>query len=179
MTTASKALAFYNNFSRWLQKSLLVISGLLIGLSTAIMVIEVVTRYFFSSSHSFMDEIPRYLVSVATFLAAPVMLKLNKHVSVEILPEVLKGKKRCALMVLINLLTLAACTYMLLAGLSGFAYHYRVGTVSSSELQLPLWILMLFFSIGCALLTMFAIDLTARSIAALARHESPDGEGKS
>ena len=152
------------------------LSGALVALAAAIMVSEVITRYFFHASYSFMDEIPRYLVIFATFLIAPIILKLGQHINIDIFPEILKGRKKIALRLTINFLTLLVCIYMVIASINGVSYHYRVGTVSSSELEMPLWILILSMGIGSVLLSMYAAELFIRAFLALIDTKNAEGE---
>jgi TRAP-type C4-dicarboxylate transport system permease small subunit len=162
-----KLLAAYYRFSSWLQRGLPIVSGVLIALAGTLMVVEVISRYLFHLSHSVMDEIPKYLVLLATFLVAPIMLKLGKHINIDILPEVLKGRKKTIVMLIIHFLTLMACAYMVIASINGILYLYKAGTVSSSELEMPLWILPLCMSIGSVLLTMYSLELFIRAIVSL------------
>jgi len=162
-----KLINLYNRISSWLQKGLPYISGLLLGIAGLLMFSEVITRYFFHISHSYMEEIPRYLVITATFLMAPVMLKLGRHINVDLLPELLKGRQKLILTLVINCFILAACIYMLIASINGVIYHFNAGTVSSGELEMPIWILITAFLVGSALLVMYSIELLIRSVVAL------------
>lgn len=166
-----KLINLYNRISSWLQKGLPYISGLLLGIAGLLMFSEVITRYFFHISHSYMEEIPRYLVITATFLMAPVMLKLGRHINVDLVPELLKGRQKRILTLIINCLVLAACVYMLIAGINGVTYHFNAGTVSSGELEMPIWILITAFLVGSALLVMYSIELLIRSVVALIKSE--------
>ncbi len=163
-----KILTVYNRFSSWLEKALTVFSGVLLGIATALMFSEVITRYFFHSSYEYMEEIPRYLTITATFLMAPVILKLERHINIDLLPEFLKGRQKQILTLIISCFVLIACIYMLIAGISGVAYHYNAGTVSNTELEMPIWIVNSSFLVGSALLVMYATELVIRAASRLA-----------
>lgn len=175
--TILKLITAYNQFSDWLQRVLPAASGSLVALAGLFMVVEVITRYLFHASHGFMEELPRYFIICATFFIAPVMLKLEQHISVDILPTTLKGKKREVLMLIINLLTLTACVYLLIAAFGAIIYHYGAGTASFTELEIPMWIIFVSFGIGSVLLVMYAIELSIRSLLSLLRIKTIAREG--
>jgi len=153
------------------------LSGVLVALASGMMVIEVISRYFFHISHGFMDEIPRYLVIFATFMIAPINLKLGQHINIDIIPGILKGRKKSILMFTIHFLTLLVCIFIVIASINGVIYHYRVGTIASSELEIPLWILILVMAIGSVLLSMYAAELLIRTFLSLIGTKIADKDG--
>ena len=76
-----------------------VVEGLVcivLGVDLVLILIEIITRYFFAMSRSYMEELPKYSLPVITFLMMGILLKRGSHVAVEILPERLKNRAKAA-----------------------------------------------------------------------------------
>jgi len=104
------------------------------------------------------------------FLIFPMMgvlLKMKRHIAVELLPEKLTGKKLALLMVLVYGTVLALAIQFFIAGVSTVQYFHHIGFEIQGEVAIKSWIVYLPFPIGFALLGLFAVDMLIRELATL------------
>lgn len=75
-----------------------VISGVLLSLMALMICLAVILRYYFNFSVGWATEIEEYILYIAVILAAPWVLKHDKHVAVDVMTNYLspKAKRRVA-----------------------------------------------------------------------------------
>lgn len=159
-----KAFEYYSRTTDFLMKLILAVSGVIIGLDVISILAEAVGRCIIGSSRAFMEEFPRLLMPFVTFPMMGVLLKLNRHINVEVLPEKLSGRPRNVLMAIIYLVVIFVAAQFFMAGLSAVAYLYKTGFETQTEIILPVWITYLPFPVGFGFLVLFAFELLWREV---------------
>jgi TRAP-type C4-dicarboxylate transport system permease small subunit len=101
------AVDFYSRAMDVLAKAILGLTALIIGLDVLSIFSEAVGRYLVGHSRAFMEELPRLAVPLVVFPMMGVLLKYNKHIAVEVLPERLSEKARSLLMIVVYSVVLA------------------------------------------------------------------------
>jgi C4-dicarboxylate transporter DctQ subunit len=164
----------YQVFIEWLQKLIIAIACVLVGLDILFIFIEVASRYLLGSSQAVLEEFPRLLLPLVIFPMMGVLLKMKRHISVELLPEKLTGKKLALLMVVVYATVLVLAIQFFIAGVSTVQYFHSIGFEIQGEVAIKRWIVYLPFPIGFAVLGLFAVDMLIRELAAL---KKPTKEG--
>jgi len=154
-----KALKYYQKVTTILLKVIIGLAAIIIGLDVVSIFLEALGRYVFGYSRAFMEEFPRLLVPFVVFPMMGVLLKLKRHIGVEVLPDMLEGKKRSVLMLLVYAIVLAVAVEFLIAGIAAVRYYYQTGFETQTEIIFPVWITYLPFPIGFSLLILFAIEM--------------------
>lgn len=129
-------------------------SGLLLAVSVIAVCHMVVVRYILGGSTIWQTEFVVYALVAATFLGSPYVLLHKGHVAVDLVPEMLGGTARRALVVLSLLLSLG---FAVLLAYSGWIYFHEAwthGWRSQSVWAPPLWIPLLPLPVGIGLLAL-------------------------
>lgn len=128
-----------------------------IGLVIAVLVVfvNVITRYFFSFSISWAEEIIRYSVVWASMMAASVIIKDNGHVSVSAFIESKYVKKRKHTIEAFNYLVsfLFSCV-LAYAGANLVISAYTWKAISETRLMTPLFIPYLVMPLSMGLMSL-------------------------
>ena len=154
-----KALEVYQRITQVLFKVILSLAAVIVGLDVLSIFLEAVGRYVVGSSRAFMEELPRLMVPFVVFTMMGVLLKINKHISVDILPERLTGKARSLLMIVVYSVVVAVSIQFFMAGILAVRYYHEIGFETHTEIIFKLWVTYLPFPIGFGLLILFAIEL--------------------
>lgn len=159
-----KFLSYYEMATGFLSKIILGLSALAIGLAVASITTEAATRYLWGSSQAFMEELPRLLVPFIVFPMMGVLLKAGKHISVDLLPQKLKGRSRSLLLTIVYGVILIIALQFLIAGISAVSFFKMTGLASVTEWTFPMWWVYSTFPVGFALLIFFDLELFLREI---------------
>ena len=177
-----KALGYYKKAMEVLYKITLTFAAIIIGLDVLSIFLEALGRYLVGSSRAFMEELPRLAVPFVVFPMMGVLLKLKKHISVEILPERLTGKARSVVLILVYAVVVVVSCQFFMAGIMAVRYYYQMGFETHTEIIFKLWITYLPFPIGFGLLLLFAVELLWAEVVTLTKLHvaagSTDQEGR-
>ncbi len=170
-----KALAHYRRFTDLLAKAILIMAALIVGLDVLSIFAEAVGRYIVGQSRAFMEELPRLAVPLVVFPMMGVLLRLKKHIAVDLLPEKLKGRARSLVLISAYAVVLAVAVQFLLAGIIAVNYYREVGFETQTEIVFKIWLTYLPFPIGFGLLVLFTVELLWRELIDLARLNRKEG----
>lgn len=154
-----KALEVYGRITQVLFKVILSLAAVIVGLDVLSIFLEAVGRYVVGSSRAFMEELPRLMVPFVVFPMMGALLKVKKHISVDILPARLTGKARSLLMIVVYSIVVAVSIQFFMAGILAVRYYHEIGFETHTEIIFKLWVTYLPFPIGFGLLILFAIEL--------------------
>jgi len=154
-----KALEVYRKFTDLLFKVILSLAALIVGLDVLSIFLEAVGRYVVGSSRAFMEELPRLMVPFVVFPMMGALLKVKKHISVDVLPERLTGKVRSLLLIVVYSVVVAVAIQFFIAGILAVRYYHEMGFETHTEIIFKMWVTYLPFPIGFGLLILFAIEL--------------------
>ena len=154
-----KALEVYRRITQVLFKVIMSLAAVIVGLDVLSIFLEAVGRYVVGSSRAFMEELPRLMVPFVVFPMMGALLKVKKHISVDILPERLTGKARSLLMIVVYSVVVAVSIQFFMAGILAVRYYHEIGFETHTEIIFKLWVTYLPFPIGFGLLILFAIEL--------------------
>ncbi len=175
-----KALAFYQKINGALLKAVFTFAAVVMGLDVLFIFAEAVGRYLLGESRAFMEEVPRLAIPFVVFPMMGVLLRLNKHIAVEVVPERLKGKPRALLMIVVHGVVLSTAIQLCIAGVGEVIYYYKMGFMIYSEFTFPVWLGRLPFPIGFGLLALVSLELILvelTKLIALAHGRPEPGQG--
>jgi TRAP-type C4-dicarboxylate transport system permease small subunit len=154
-----KALQYYQTVTGLFARGILGLAAAMVAFDVLSMCAEAVARYVFGSSRAFMEEVPRFLLPCIVFPMMGVLLRMRKHIGVDLLPDKLKGKRRSMLMILVYGVILGISLQFTLAGIAAVAHFRATGLESVTEIVFPMWWIYLFFPLGFGVLGLFAIEM--------------------
>jgi len=158
------AVNFFSRAMDVLAKAILGLTGLIIGLDVLSIFSEAVGRYLVGHSRAFMEELPRLAVPLVVFPMMGVLLRYNKHISVEVLPESLSERARSLLMIVVYSVVLAVAIQFLIAGIIAVNEYRQMGFETHTEIIFKIWVTYLPFPVGFGLLALFAVELLCREL---------------
>lgn len=109
------------------------------------------------------EEAIIYLIIFSTFFGAVVTLRHNEHVSVDILPALLKGRAKKVFVVLGGLATLVYAGFVAYLSWALISEPFSRTTITPA-LKLPLWVVELSLALGMTLFFIRAIEMAYRAI---------------
>ncbi|MCF2586117.1 TRAP transporter small permease [Brevibacterium sp. UCMA 11752] len=144
----------------------------LIG-ATALAVFAVLLRNITGDVLFWSEEAIIYLIICSTFFGAVVTLRHNEHVAVDIMPTLLKGKKKKFFVVLGGLMTLIYAGFIAYLSWALISEPFSRTTITPA-LKLPLWVVELSLAIGMTLFFIRAAEMLIRAIKAPAEELDKD-----
>jgi TRAP-type C4-dicarboxylate transport system permease small subunit len=162
-----KFSVLYGKFSEYLERAAEGLAAAILGASALMIFIEVTTRYLFSKTYGFLEEGPRLFLCFAVLPMLGIIFKRGRHIYVEIIPDRLKGKRKTALQVIIDLCMVFGSAIFLVAGLSGTQVLFASGMRVVGVLEIPQFILMASIPLGGAVLLLYSLESVARHVLSL------------
>ena len=106
------------------------IIGLLLAFMVVIVFSNVIARYFLNSSLAWSEEVSRFMFIWLAFLGAVLAYVKNEHLGLDILTMILPDKASRAVLVLANLLVIAAIGIILYGGWTMTTFTFSSGWTS-------------------------------------------------
>jgi C4-dicarboxylate transporter DctQ subunit len=157
-------MLWWNRVSHFLEKVLTAVACIILAGITLSLTAEAVTRALFSRTWGLMEELPSLFMAYLVFLLLGVALKRNLHVSVDLLPALLKGRAKDVLDALVYLATGIGSCVLLYGAMLGVKGFYQMGLKTTMEIAFPLWVFYLALVIGFGLLALFAAEMFVKSM---------------
>lgn len=115
---------------------------------------EVGARSIFNKPTIWSLEIVTYMISCVSFFGSAYVLRINRHLEINLFTNILNSKWKKVMNIFSNLLGLFFCLIVFYYGCKLINLSYILGVVSESELRIPRWIPQLSVPIG-----FFALSL--------------------
>lgn len=160
-TQRSLAGTFMKGVS-WLNLALASVSAVVLLLATAIVFMEILSRFFFGKSQIWVIEMSGYSLLYMTFLGAPYMLEKHRHVAIDILTDSLANPLRNRLGAAMNILAALVCLVCAWFGMMVLLDQIEYGQRETSLLSPRSYWLTWVFPLGMSLLS---IQFIAHSVA--------------
>ena len=136
----------------------------------AVMVLEIISRYFFRMSYGWVMDFAQFALTFVVFLGGSILFYQDDHISVTILPDKLPPKAFTVLKVVFNTITLYFLSLLFRSGYS-FAIIGST-TYSTSRLTLMIYPRMA-VPIGTVLMALQVLNNTFKALEKLITY-SPD-----
>ena len=135
------------------------LSGFLVFLMMAIIVLDVVKRHIFSSPTIWADEVSCYLLVGISFLGASYTLLQDGHIRVEAVIRKFNPRIRWYVELVIDFFSLAFLIFFSWQAFKFVIHSYSTDWISSTLLRTPLYIPQTFFAVG---LLWFVLQLMVK-----------------
>lgn len=128
---------------------------MLIGM-ILLVVLQVLFRYVFHVSPMGAEEMARYLMIWISFLVAGAAVRTGEHISIDILPMVLKNERLIkGVRVFLDFVTLIAVGIFFILSAKYLAYNLSSGE-RSIALRFPMWLPTACVFIGALMMTVYS-----------------------
>lgn len=144
-----------------------VIAGILIIADGFYIFFSAIMRYFFNLPSGAVVDITGYVLFYSTFLAAPWLLKTNKHIAVELLSSHLSGKKRHLLELLSNFIGIIVCVFLCINGALITFDQFSQGTKLIDSFGTPKYVFTMAIPFSALLLMYFFLEKIAVELRSL------------
>ena len=115
---------------------------------------EVIARSILNKPTIWSLEIVTYMISCVAFFGSAYVLRINKHLEINLFTKILPIKIRLFFNLIANIIAFIFCFIAFYYGCKLINLSYILGVVSVSELRVPLWIPQMTVPIG-----FFALSL--------------------
>ena len=115
---------------------------------------EVIARSILNKPTIWSLEIVTYMISCVAFFGSAYVLRINKHLEINLFTKILPIKVRLIFNLIANIIAFIFCFIAFYYGCKLINLSYILGVVSVSELRVPLWIPQMTVPIG-----FFALSL--------------------
>lgn len=137
----------------WITAKSAIVSGYIAALMMLVVCYDVTMRYFFGRPTSFALDLVEYLMVYGTFMAAPLLLKEDRHVRISILIDLFPGF-RMAGGIVTYALGLSVCVVLVVLGIVEIVDLIRENTWVQRPFAIPKFITRLPIPFGCLLLVI-------------------------
>ncbi len=146
---------------KFLDKQVSLLSSFLLNLALIAFIIltfsviyEVIARSILNKPTIWSLEIVTYMISCVAFFGSAYVLRINKHLEINLFTKILPIKVRLIFNLIANIIAFIFCFIAFYYGCKLINLSYILGVVSVSELRVPLWIPQMTVPIG-----FFALSL--------------------
>ena len=140
---------FWNGFNK-LEEG---VNNFVLIVSTLVLFVNVLLRFFFSASTSWAEELTRYLIVWLTFVGGSICAKENSHVSIDLIHHLLPLKFQKVLLILCHLISAAFLVILGYFSWQMMSFNMVSGQVSPA-LLLPMWIAYISITLGSFLMAI-------------------------
>ncbi|MGC1440477.1 MAG: TRAP transporter small permease [Burkholderiaceae bacterium] len=157
---------------RWVNsiiEKLAVAAGMaIIAFAALALFAQAVERHTTGQGYAWMSDFPPFLVPWCVFPIMGVLLRNDRHITVEIAPTMLSGRGLSFLNLLISLICLVAGVYFCWTGVQAVAFFSMLGELTETEIRIPFWWLYAAFPVGFGILALFALERILQELSLLA-----------
>ena len=143
----------------------IIAAGLLFGIAS-IVCFEVAGRALGAPSRLWVIEVSEYALLFITFLGAPYLLQLNRHVVMDLLVDRLTGRRRQISQVVNALIGLAVCVVLTIVGIQVVLDQLDLGTREVTVMRPLSWWITAAMPIGTGLMAVQFLDAVIRALQA-------------
>ncbi|WP_175284931.1 TRAP transporter small permease [Lentibacillus jeotgali] len=118
---------------------------------------EVVSRYLFNSPTIWANELSTYMLQFIVFLSMGYLLIQDEHIKVSFLVEKLSGIAKKIVQITATFLVIPYAYVLIVYGFQYTNNSLKMGRVSPTLLEFPLWVPYSFIAIGGVLLVISSI----------------------
>jgi TRAP-type C4-dicarboxylate transport system permease small subunit len=122
---------------------LALLGAFLIFLMMILICVDVGMRALRAGSLSWVTEVSEYILYLSTFLSAPLLLRLGRHVRMDIVLRALPGRAGWALEWAADLLGLLACTVLTVVGVRAVLLSRANGSIIQKTIEMPEWVMLI------------------------------------
>ena len=104
-------------------------------------VIDIILRRLLGANMQFLQETGKFIMVGSTLLGASMAVRLNKHPAMSTIIDIVPTRVKYLMQFVSNLLSAGIIGFVFYFAWRQFLHHHRVGTVTSSMGNIPVWAL--------------------------------------
>jgi TRAP-type C4-dicarboxylate transport system permease small subunit len=163
----------YRRFNDVLERIIVALACVIVAVIVMLPFVGVVVRWVTGEGYSFLAETAPQLVPWVVFPMIGVLLRCDGHIAVDMLPHFLKGRAQTVLRVVVLAICVVAIAAMAWFGIRTTAFFAKLGQMSTTEIEFPLWYLYLSYPVGLLLAANFCLEsLIGESLGRRPRRQS-------
>ena len=117
-----------------------------------------VIRLMTGEGYTWVAETPPQLVPWVVFPLIGVILRNDGHIAVDVVPHFLRGRALMVLRIVMLAICVAAAIAFAVFGARTVMFFQKLGQMSTTEFEFPLWYLYVSYPLGFALAANFCIE---------------------
>jgi TRAP-type C4-dicarboxylate transport system permease small subunit len=141
-----------------MEKILKIVGLIALILMVGMIFFNIVSRAFFQETFGVTEEWPVWLMIWSVFMFIGLDIKENAHISVDLIPNLLKGKKRFVLDMCISLIMLVFGILFLYACWSDVLMAKKIHLSTITSVPVPVWIVKLCMPLGMIFFIFHSIE---------------------
>tara|TARA_Y100000294_G_scaffold164269_2_gene170892 strand:- start:546 stop:1055 length:510 start_codon:yes stop_codon:yes gene_type:complete len=142
----------------------LALGAAVVGFAVIALFSGAVERHVSGMGYTWLNDLPPMLMPWAVFPILGVLIRSDRHIMVEVLPTLLRGRARNLLRLTVYLICLVAALIFCWAGGEAVLFFRSLGEVTESEIEIPIWTMYLSFPVDFALLANFSLEAVLREV---------------
>jgi len=148
----------YRRFNDGLEGVLLALASVVVAVVVVLPFASFAVRALTGEGYSFLAETAPQLVPWMVFPVLGILLRRDSHITVDVLPHFLSGKRLRYLRILVLMICLLATLLMGIFGISTTSFYAKLGQLATTEIEFPLWYLYMSYPIGFLLAANFCLE---------------------
>jgi len=169
----NRIAAAYERLVEWLG----ILPGFLVGLVCVGTGLDLAMRFLGIGGMPWMIEVEEYVLFIIPMLGAAYVMRMGRHVTVEIVPDALPPGPKHALNVVAQSISLLVCVALFWFSLSATVDTYHSGSVVFKTFTIPEWVPLALLPPGMAMLAVECLRRLLRTLSGAqvrARSEAVD-----
>lgn len=173
------ALNAYVKLNDWIGRICLIVSCCGVAFAIIALTLAAFERHFFGLGYPLLNDLPPLLMPWVVIPLSGVLLRENRHITVDFLPHFLPANGRKVLDLIVGIAVLGLCTWILLGGLDALQFFRKLNQTTETGVRFPIWWIYLAFPVGFGLMAWFAVEKTVLALIRLTtgKLDTPNNEG--
>jgi len=165
LLTEPYLIAAYHRFNDILAEAITWLAIVILSLVVLVLILGAATRYTTGMGYDWVLDMPPRVMPWMVFPMIGVLLRKDRHITVDVLPTLLTGRRLTMLRMVGLAASLLATVAFVFAGADAVQFFRQLNEMSSTEIEYPVWYLYLSFPVGFALAANFCFDALLREFA--------------
>lgn len=155
-------LEAYRKVNDALEALIVGFTGVVVLLIVVLPFVAAVVRFGTGEGYTWLAESPPQLVPWVVFPLLGVLLRHDRHIAVDVLPHFLTGRRLALLRLAVLGICLASSLAFAAFGARTVLFFQKLGQMSTTEFEFPLWVLYMSYPIGFLLAANFCLEALLR-----------------
>ncbi len=148
----------YRRVNDLVERAIVALACVVVAVIVLLPFVGVVVRAATGEGYSFLAETAPQLVPWVVFPMIGVLLRRDGHINVDVATQFARGRALVVLRVAVLAICLAGTALMGAFGARTTAFFARLGQLSTTEIEFPLWYLYVSYPVGLLLAANFCLE---------------------
>lgn len=153
---------FYVRINDIISAAIVGLGALIVGFALIALLSGAMERYAIGMGYAWLNDLPPMLMPWAVFPILGVLIRTDGHINVELLPTMLRGRARSAVRLTVYFISLTSALVFCWGGIEAVSFFRKLGEITESEIEFPVWYMYAAFPFGFAILANFSFESILR-----------------